>query len=227
MENCWKLSQNYPQILLLNNFSAKYADIFLISPQKHRLLYSVEVPHQSTTNEKPQHMFSEKLKKKFMRIPLLIWRYAHYFLCLVSTVPGTFRGQADYGITFSPPSYDVIEETQVTFTCKADVGTEPQGQLEWYYYLSDIPYPVSDKAVKEDLVSARNCSYSQQSRLMLTMNSTLDGILVRCTLRQDDTGPDGDTHNQTNKFSVKCKYMYCSEDLLRKHIWWKFGDNFF
>ena len=163
-------------------------------------------------------MFSVTSKKKYYVETLLIMQFAHYFLCFL-TVPGTFSGQSDYGVTFSPPGYDVTEGTAVTFTCKADVGAEPQGHLEWYYYLSDIPYHVSDQATKGPLTSTRDCSQSQQSVLTLTMNSTLDDILVRCTLQQDVFTPDGDKHNQTNKFNIECKYMYCSEDLLRKYIW--------
>ena len=37
-------------------------DIFLNSPQKHRLWYSFEVPHQGPSNEYPQHIFSWRNK---------------------------------------------------------------------------------------------------------------------------------------------------------------------
>ena len=149
-----------------------------------------------------------------MQISFFIWHYLINFFVWFQ-VPGTFSGQSDHGLTFSPPGYDVTEGTAVTFTCKADVGTEPQGQLGWYYYLSDMPYLVSDQATKGHLVSARKCSSSQQSRLTLTMNSTFDGIVVRCTLQQDILSPDGDAHNQTNKFSVKCKYIYAGSGFQR------------
>ena len=39
-------------------FNQKFVNIFLISPQKHMLWYSLEVPHRGTSNEYPQHMFS-------------------------------------------------------------------------------------------------------------------------------------------------------------------------
>ena len=38
-------------------------NIFLISPRKHMLRYSLEAPHCGTFNEYPQHMFSWRNKK--------------------------------------------------------------------------------------------------------------------------------------------------------------------
>ena len=38
-------------------------NIFLISPQKHMLWYSLEAPRRGASNEYPQHMFSWRNKK--------------------------------------------------------------------------------------------------------------------------------------------------------------------
>ena len=52
-------------------FKLKRSDIFLISPQKHMLWYSLEVPHRGTSNEYPQHMFHGELRKILCGNPLL------------------------------------------------------------------------------------------------------------------------------------------------------------
>ena len=39
------------------------------------LWYSLEAPHQGTSNEYPQYMFSRRNKKNIIWIPALIWRY--------------------------------------------------------------------------------------------------------------------------------------------------------
>ena len=46
-------------------FQPKSIDIFLISPGKHMLWYSLEVPHQGASNKYPQQMFSWRNKKKY------------------------------------------------------------------------------------------------------------------------------------------------------------------
>ena len=38
-------------------FQSKSIDIFLISPQKHMLWYSLEASRRDASNEYPQHMF--------------------------------------------------------------------------------------------------------------------------------------------------------------------------
>ena len=43
--------------------SGYQVNIFLISPQKHTLWYSLEAPHRGASNEYPQHMFSWRNKK--------------------------------------------------------------------------------------------------------------------------------------------------------------------
>ena len=43
--------------------SGYQVNIFLISPRKHMLWYSLEASHQGTSNEYPQHMFSWSNKK--------------------------------------------------------------------------------------------------------------------------------------------------------------------
>ena len=48
--------------------------IFHISPGKHMLWYSIEVPHLGTSNEYPQHMFLWSNKKKYLDV--FIWSYA-------------------------------------------------------------------------------------------------------------------------------------------------------
>ena len=120
---------------------------------------------------------------------------------------GTFTGQSDYGISFSPAGYDVTEGDNITFTCKADIGRTPQGNLAWYYYNEGNPVaqPISDQASKDGADEARTCSQSQRSVLVMTMRPDLNKYLVRCTLQQDASTPDGDDHRQTEKFNVKCK----------------------
>ena len=53
---------------------------FLISPQKHSLWYSLEVPHWGFSNEYPQHMFLWTNKKYinnfWLKKNCLIWSYA-------------------------------------------------------------------------------------------------------------------------------------------------------
>ena len=131
--------------------------------------------------------------------------------CFLSyiTVAGTFDGTG-YGITVSP-GYDVSENTNVTVTCKADVGAEPQGQLEWYYYkgvTTGTAYPISNYAIKGNLETVRGCSHTQVSTLTLPMNENFNNIVVRCTLQQDVPNPNGDDHKQTQSpFNVTCKYL--------------------
>ena len=47
-------------------FQIKSTDIFLISPQKHMLWYSLEVPQRGTSNAYPQPMFSWRNYKKLL-----------------------------------------------------------------------------------------------------------------------------------------------------------------
>ena len=56
-------------------FHQKNADSFLISPQKHMLWYSLEVPRWGASNEYPQHMFSRRNKKNIIWISPLICSY--------------------------------------------------------------------------------------------------------------------------------------------------------
>ena len=136
---------------------------------------------------------------------------------------GTFTGQSDYGISFSPAGYDVTEGDNITFTCKADIGRTPQGNLAWYYYYdgNSVAQPISDQASKDGPEVARGCSQSQRSVLVMTMRPDLNKYLVRCTLQQDDSTPEGDDHRQTEKFNVKCKYTvhdmmhFCSVVLIQ------------
>ena len=55
----------------------KILDIFLISPWKHMLWFSIEAPQRGTSNEYPQHMFLWRSKKNIMWIPAFIPSYAN------------------------------------------------------------------------------------------------------------------------------------------------------
>lgn len=99
---------------------------------------------------------------------------------------------------------DIIVGSNVTFTCLADIGVEPLGQLEWYYYLPAIANPesVSHLAFNGPAYPVRTCSFAQESTLTLTMIREYNGIIVRCTLQQLTITPDGDDHRQTDAISV-------------------------
>ena len=58
-----------------DTFQPKSTDVFLISPQKHMLWYSLEVPNWGTSNEYPQHMFSWRNKKNIYVATPIIWSY--------------------------------------------------------------------------------------------------------------------------------------------------------
>lgn len=99
----------------------------------------------------------------------------------------------------------------MTVTCKADVGAEPQGQLEWYYFIgvtTGTEYPISNYASKGPLETVRGCSHAQVSTLSLPMNESLNNIIIRCTLKQGNQTPDEDNHRLTqSSFNVTCKYL--------------------
>ena len=50
----------------------KSTDIFLISPRKHMLWYSLEAPRGGASNEYSQHMFSCRNKKNIIWIAILL-----------------------------------------------------------------------------------------------------------------------------------------------------------
>ena len=52
-------------------FQSKSIDIFLISPRKHMLWYSLEAPWQGTSNEYLQYMFSSINKKNIYLGPVV------------------------------------------------------------------------------------------------------------------------------------------------------------
>ena len=56
-------------------FNQKPVDIFLNSPCKHMLWYSLEVPQQDASYEYLQHMFIWRIKKNVFLIPSLIRSY--------------------------------------------------------------------------------------------------------------------------------------------------------
>ena len=103
-----------------------------------------------------------------------------------------------------------MEGTIVTFTCKAHVGAEPQGQLLWSYIIGNPgnPQDISDQAVKGPLVPYETCSYTQVSTLELPMTRELNGVMLRCTLQQNGVViANADNHRQTNPFNVSCKHF--------------------
>ena len=126
------------------------------------------------------------------------------------TVPGTFTVQvSDFGVSAST-GYDVQEGTNVTFTCKAHVGAEPQGQLLWSIVIGNRGNPqyISGQAVKGPLVTYETCSYTQDSTLVLPMTRELNGALLKCTLQHNGVIiADADNNRQTNPFNVSCKYF--------------------
>ena len=126
------------------------------------------------------------------------------FLFLI--VPGSFTGSSDFGVKVSS-NYSIVEGTNVTFTCKAHVGAEPQGELRWSYIIGNPgnPQPISGQAVKGPLETYETCSYTQVSTLTLTMTQALNGVLLRCTLQQSGVSITDD-HRQTTDFNVTCKY---------------------
>ena len=123
------------------------------------------------------------------------------------TVPGSFTGSLDFGVTAST-GYNVIEGTNVTFTCKAAVGAEPQGQLLWYYIIgnSGNPKDISKQAITGSPESYETCSYTRVSTLTLTMTQAFNGVVLRCTLQQSGVSITDD-HRQTTDFNVTCKYF--------------------
>ena len=58
-------------------------NIFLISPQKHMLWYSLEAPRRGASNEYPQHMFSWRNKKD---ISIFRMKKAPYLLLCIESV---------------------------------------------------------------------------------------------------------------------------------------------
>ena len=109
--------------------------------------------------------------------------------------------------------YDVQEGTNVTFTCKANMGTKPQGLLFWSYIIgnSASPQDISYQAVKGPLEANETCSYTQVSTLQLTMKQMYNGVVLRCTLQQH-----GVSIAETREFNVSCKffnYKYTSQKI--------------
>ena len=105
--------------------------------------------------------------------------------------------------------YNVVEGTNVTFTCKAAVGAEPQGQLLWYYIIGNPGslQPISDQAITQSPESYETCSYTRVSTLTLTMTQAFNGVLLRCTLQQSGVSITDDHRQTTDFFNVTCKYF--------------------
>ena len=58
--------RGYPEHMFIGLDKSGYqVHIFLISPRKHMLWYSLEMPRRGASNEYPQHMFSWRNKKKY------------------------------------------------------------------------------------------------------------------------------------------------------------------
>ena len=104
--------------------------------------------------------------------------------------------------------YDVQEGTNVTLTCKANVGAKPKGQLLWSYIIGNpaSPQDISYQAVKGPLVVNETCSYTQVSTLQLTMKKMYNGVVLRCTLQQNGVSI-AESYKQTKEFNVSCKYF--------------------
>ena len=134
-------------------------------------------------------------------------------ICFV-IVAGSFAGEPDFGVSASV-GYDVHEGTRVTFTCKANVGAEPPGQILWSYTIGNtgISKTISDKAVKGRLLQYETCSFTQTSTVQLTMTQRLNGVRVRCTLQQNNVSV-ADSYRETSNFNVSCKYSYTCKCLL-------------
>ena len=132
--------------------------------------------------------------------------YNDVYTCSI-TVPGSFTGSSDFGVTAST-GYNVVEGTNVTFTCKAHVGANPQGQLLWYYIIGNTgsPQPISDQAITQSPEPYKTCGYTRVSTLTLTMTQVYNGVVLRCTLQQSGVSITDD-HRQTTDFNVTCKYF--------------------
>ena len=77
----WTLTFASSSLLQIGHFF--YPKVLIFFHEKHMLLYSLEVPHQGTSNGYSQHMFSWEIRKKILDTPptpahLLIWSYDPY-----------------------------------------------------------------------------------------------------------------------------------------------------
>ena len=52
----------------------------------------------------------------------------------------------------------------------------------------------------------RVCSQQRSSTLELTLDRSMNGFLVRCTVQQDTSNAIGQGHTQTNNIVVQCEY---------------------
>ena len=64
-------------------FHPESTNIPLVSLQNHMLWYSLELPHQGTSNEYPQCIFLWKNKRNIYWIPQLIWSYTGLCIYIV------------------------------------------------------------------------------------------------------------------------------------------------
>lgn len=110
-----------------------------------------------------------------------------------------------------PSDTDITQNEEVTFTCTGDVGNEPIGKLAWFYYLNNdtsFPYNETDSAFGEKTeYNSDTCSFTQESKLKLTMVKQFNNILVRCTMSQFKYDQFGEGHKQTSNIPVYCKYI--------------------
>lgn len=108
-------------------------------------------------------------------------------------------------LTYAPNKTSIAENTEVTFTCSGDVGSEPTGVLGWYYYLnnlSTVVFNVSGSASPGNPV-ASDCSFYRTSVLKLNLTKEHNSIVVRCTIQQDKQDQFGDGYIQTSNIEVQ------------------------
>ena len=126
----------------------------------------------------------------------LLHRELLLFSCFsFETVPGSFTGRSDFGITF------VLQNPYVSLSCKAHVGDEPPAQLVWYiYYYNGSLQDISSQALVSLRVPYQTCSFTQVSTLVLTVDPSLNGARLRCMLNQTGVTITDDYRD------VSCKY---------------------
>jgi len=72
--------------------------------------------------------------------------------------------------------------------------------------MDSINYRYSlSQAVDTAPTPIRGCSQQRSSTIELTLDRTMNGFLVRCTVQQDTSNAIGQGHTQTHNIEVKCK----------------------
>ncbi|XP_053385235.1 uncharacterized protein LOC128550354 [Mercenaria mercenaria] len=108
------------------------------------------------------------------------------------------------------PNTNLTEGEEVVFTCEGDVGSEPVGDIAWFYYLNnDTTNAVdvtSDASSTVSVYKENMCSYTRTSVLRLNMTEDLNNVTVRCTAQQNVFSQTGDGYVQTNTIPVQLFY---------------------